>query len=309
MTKLFTCCPSIDLLDLFKHGLQQCRKRVNVIEVYITPNYSTSQISSIMSISSTNDNVSVVGGVIDGFHLHKSIVPGVLLKYHAVDDGVKAFHYKNQTSSVTSDSVGRWYTSPQEMPMNYRASDSTTANRLWNPKVLRDVIKPQEKILNNEYGYYFLSDNTCYKNAHLPFGSGLIGAWTPFVTGHPFTFFFNNQLVHSGIVGIQKPIHSNSCISNSSIRLLGNKQQVSKAQGNIILEISNRKPTDLLIDLMKNVDTTLYAVVSSYSDSSIRFVSKITSGDPSTGFIALDSCIDLSNDAVYIQVLAIFLIS
>lgn len=81
---------------------------------------------------------------------------------------------------------------------------------------------------------------------------GLLASSTPFVTGRPFTLIHNDHIHSDGAVGFA--LSSPSSRSQPRLSLdgwtpVGLPSIVSKAQGNIILELDNGiPPTKVLVD-------------------------------------------------------------
>ncbi|KAI8330116.1 hypothetical protein BC941DRAFT_475883 [Chlamydoabsidia padenii] len=139
---------------------------------------------------------------------------------------------------------------------------------------------------------------------------GVIAASTPFVTGSPYTLFYQDQVMNAGMVGFAA-YSSPSLISSISVRYpylepLGPQFAITRARGNIILDLDDQGATRLLMNLINQVDNSkdesFYLAL--YSDDKEEppslhngdnefVVARITSGDPSRGNMAVDTTLDL----------------
>ncbi|ORZ13602.1 hypothetical protein BCR42DRAFT_492992 [Absidia repens] len=131
---------------------------------------------------------------------------------------------------------------------------------------------------------------------------GIIGASTPFVTGEPYTFFYQGQIMHAGMIGFAAYQSSTSLISQVTVRHpdlepLGSTFEITRARGNIILDLDDQGATRRLLDLIHQgkvaKDEAFYLSMQSDNQHEDSVVARITSGDPSRGNMAVDTTLDL----------------
>jgi hypothetical protein len=111
--------------------------------------------------------------------------------------------------------------------------------------------------------FLLLSDNEPYQalrrlNSVFPCCrfDGIVGGWTPFVTGYPFALFFNDQHYHGGMTGIGWRVPSTTSLQSSAmehtgLQVLGDMMEVTQCQGNVILELNGKSPAEYLIKSMR----------------------------------------------------------
>jgi small ligand-binding sensory domain FIST len=133
---------------------------------------------------------------------------------------------------------------------------------------------------------------------------GIIGASTPFVTGTPYTLFSSEKMMGSGIVGFASygKASKEVKVSHTSLEKLGEPVKITRCRGNIILDLDESGATGLLLRLIQggpklSKDEEFYLGVyppneDQTSESNVT-VSRITSGDPSKGNMAVDTTTDL----------------
>lgn len=137
---------------------------------------------------------------------------------------------------------------------------------------------------------------------------GVIAASTPFVTGSAYTLFYQGQLMNAGMVGFASysptPLFSSVSVRYPYLEPLGPHFTITRARGNIILDLDDQGATRMLINLINEVnsskDEAFYLAM--YSDDGNQqkregggklMVARITSGDPSRGNMAVDTTLDL----------------
>ncbi|CAO3596314.1 unnamed protein product [Absidia cylindrospora] len=131
---------------------------------------------------------------------------------------------------------------------------------------------------------------------------GIIGASTPFVTGEPYTFFYQGQVMHAGMIGFaayqsSTPILSQMTVLHPDLEPLGSTFEITRARGNIILDLDDQGATRRLLDLIHQgkvaKDEAFYLSMQSDDEQEDSVVARITSGDPSRGNMAVDTTLDL----------------
>jgi small ligand-binding sensory domain FIST len=141
---------------------------------------------------------------------------------------------------------------------------------------------------------------------------GVVAASTPFVTGSAYTLFHQGQLMKAGMVGfasysptpLSTPLFSSVSVRYPYLEPLGPHFTITRARGNIILDLDDQGATRLLINLINEVnsskDEAFYLAMYSdngnqqkHKDDGKFMVARITSGDPSRGNMAVDTTLDL----------------
>ncbi|CAO3620425.1 unnamed protein product [Cunninghamella blakesleeana] len=134
---------------------------------------------------------------------------------------------------------------------------------------------------------------------------GIIGASTPFINhGSPYTLFYNDKIMKAGTIGFL--LYSNNDGNNNLIKdmqiqypyleLLGSPFKITRARGNVILDLDDKGATRLLLDLINKTnvskDEEFYLSIFS-EDGNDKTVARITSGDPARGNMSVDTTLDL----------------
>ena len=78
---------------------------------------------------------------------------------------------------------------------------------------------------------------------------GLIGAATPFLNGKPRTLFYRDQILTSGLIGIalKNTTKLDMVLHSESLVPISSRLDISRCQGNIILELANQNATKTLL--------------------------------------------------------------
>ncbi|KAJ7069943.1 hypothetical protein C8F01DRAFT_976988 [Mycena amicta] len=129
---------------------------------------------------------------------------------------------------------------------------------------------------------------------------GLFAASTPFITGRPVTLFINDEICDSGAVGLALSRPQAKCeLRFAGLVPLAEPMTVSQSEGNLVVTLSNKNPTQLLLAAIRqekiNLDTPDYEefCLATLVDDEVGFIPdqmfSILSGDPSRGTIALRS--------------------
>ncbi|KAG6377204.1 hypothetical protein JVT61DRAFT_1257 [Boletus reticuloceps] len=133
----------------------------------------------------------------------------------------------------------------------------------------------------------------------------LIASSTPFITGRPVTLFYNGSILSSGAVGIalssSVPSSPVLTLSFPPLVALSTDLGVTSSEGNLILSLDSRNPTQLLLSAIQGHGLTclhttwvgkedeFYVGVIDPSSQQLAQLHRISAGDPSRGAIALDS--------------------
>ncbi|KAI9000848.1 hypothetical protein BD414DRAFT_472912 [Trametes punicea] len=135
---------------------------------------------------------------------------------------------------------------------------------------------------------------------------GLVGTSTPFITGRPYTLFYNDSIHSDGAVGIclSTPIRNSPHSAFPGLEPITRPLIVTSSEGNLVNALDNANPSVLLLQAIRN-----HPALASRSEQGISPEIKvymgtlkqkdgvreldqlfcITSGDPSRGSIALDT--------------------
>ncbi|RKP10961.1 hypothetical protein THASP1DRAFT_27270 [Thamnocephalis sphaerospora] len=167
---------------------------------------------------------------------------------------------------------------------------------------------------------------------------GTIAASTPFVTGLPYTIYFNGKTLQDGAAGVairgmstKQSTHfaEEHCAisvgqlsaSRSFARLspLGNAMRITRCRGNVIVDLDGKSAAGMLLayhqaqakskqDSAPTLAPEYYLGV--YSSSTLvneslacqpenaRLVARVISGDPSRGHLAVDTLCDLADGEI-----------
>nr|GAT50526.1 predicted protein [Mycena chlorophos] len=125
---------------------------------------------------------------------------------------------------------------------------------------------------------------------------GLFAASTPFITGRPVTLFKNGEICDSGAVGVAISHPATRCgMRFVGLEPLAKPMTVSQSEGNLVVALDNKNPTQLLLAAIRekgiNLTTPDYEEfgLATFHDDQPSQMFVILSGDPSRGTIALRS--------------------
>ncbi|KAF7346143.1 FIST domain-containing protein [Mycena sanguinolenta] len=140
--------------------------------------------------------------------------------------------------------------------------------------------------------------------AHFPGATklGLFAAPTPFITGRPVTLFQGDKIYGTGAVGLAlKHPRPETQVTFHGMEPLCPPMLVSKAEGNLVISLDNKNPTQLLLSAIRAAGVDLRSETVGLFEDSNEFalatlrdekphqMFSIMSGDPSRGTIALRS--------------------
>lgn len=81
----------------------------------------------------------------------------------------------------------------------------------------------------------------------------MTGSSTPFVTGHPFSFFRNGKLQSSGAVGLALPLAPvSSKLGYEDLVKLTQPIPVRRVEGNLIHEVGDSLPARILVKAIQD---------------------------------------------------------
>ncbi|KAI8388614.1 uncharacterized protein BYT42DRAFT_560686 [Radiomyces spectabilis] len=134
---------------------------------------------------------------------------------------------------------------------------------------------------------------------------GIIGASTPFLTGQPYTLFYQGKAMGAGIVGLASYRKDNPSLTviHHGLEKMGEPLKITRCRGNVILDLDQAGATGLLLDLLHSgpsgkpkKDEEFYLGVYPAGDTQLDdaklSVNRVTSGDPSRGNMSVDTTAD-----------------
>ncbi|KAF7297819.1 FIST domain-containing protein [Mycena kentingensis (nom. inval.)] len=125
---------------------------------------------------------------------------------------------------------------------------------------------------------------------------GLFAASTPFITGRTVTLFMKEQICDTGAVGLALTKPASECrMSFKGLTPIATPMSVSQSEGNLVITLDNKNPTQLLLSAIRQADIDLtnpdydqFCLGTMRNGEPYQMFS-ILSGDPSRGTIALRS--------------------
>ncbi|KAI8581547.1 hypothetical protein K450DRAFT_231836 [Umbelopsis ramanniana AG] len=215
-----------------------------------------------------------------------------------------------------SVSVGRWGKVQDFNRFKYEENDiekfGWDAFKSVSTNVHGHDLLPQLQNLKQTPKFaWILSDHEPYQlietlDYHFPQATkaGLIGASTPFITGTPYTLFYNEKMLPGGSIGfVSSSVPKvRSSVQHIALEALGSPMTVTRCRGNIILDLDETSATGLLLDLLnkghnakisKDKEFYLGACTEDAGDNvQLTSVHRVTSGDPSKGNMSIDTTKD-----------------
>ncbi|RPD66989.1 hypothetical protein L226DRAFT_477042 [Lentinus tigrinus ALCF2SS1-7] len=230
-------------------------------------------------------------------------------------DAKYATTFRSTIAGRKAAQVGRWHAMHQKEKQQDTQDYSQDID--WESALSRsyesDAVLPELRDLSDKDtdSILYLSDNAPegLNSVLSRFSSasklGLIATSTPFVTGRPYTLFYNDSIHSDGAVGIC--LSSGPCSSAWSeypgLEAITRPMIVTNAEGNLVNALDNANPSRLLLHAIQNHPAvaasaehiskdlqlylgTLKQVGVSHQLDQLFY---IMSGDPSRGSIALDT--------------------
>jgi len=234
--------------------------------------------------------------------------PDVVSCSVALLDARKTTPFRSDIPGRVPAQVGRWH-SPKRMQEKTTSADESMPldfgvdwEEVWSkgvsaPPLPRELQKLQFSEANSII--YFSDDapeGLVNSLRQLPRSDkmGMICSSTPFVTGRPFTMFFNNEVYSEGAVGvaISGASHSFHADFPTNLRSITPEVSITSCEGNLINSLDNSNPTRLLLEAIKaahihKAKEDFYLAL--VQDGHKKQVFRVTSGDPSRGTISLES--------------------
>jgi len=215
---------------------------------------------------------------------------------------------------IKSVSVGRWGRVQDFNRFEFEENDIDKFGWEGFKSVSRNVhdhsLIPQLQNLNCVPQFaWIVSDHEPYQlietlDHHLPQTTkcGLIGSSTPFITGTPYTLFYNGKTLSGGTIGF---VSSSTPklqpeIQHHALEVIGRQMTITRCRGNIILDLDESSATGLLLDLLNkghnaniSKDKEFYlGICLDEPVAQLASVHRVTSGDPSKGNMSIDTTID-----------------
>ncbi|KAG2186940.1 hypothetical protein INT44_003168 [Umbelopsis vinacea] len=215
-----------------------------------------------------------------------------------------------------SVSVGRWGKVQDFNRFKYEENDiekfGWDAFKSVSTNVHGHELLPQLQNLRQTPKFaWILSDHEPYQlietlDHHFPQATkaGLIGASTPFITGTPYTMFYNDKVLPGGSIGFVSSTvpKVSSSVQHKALEALGSPMTVTRCRGNIILDLDETSATGLLLNLLNkghnakiSKDKEFYlGACTEDADNNVQLTSvhRVTSGDPSKGNMSIDTTKD-----------------
>lgn len=125
-----------------------------------------------------------------------------------------------------------------------------------------------------------------------------MSARTPFITGQDYTLFHNEQILSSGTVGIAlSGERLDLIVEHTGFKALSEPMEITKSQGNIVLEVQGLRASRLLVDQVSKTrnetfkdDSRLFVKL---IDGDKDAIVAVTGGDITKGALALDTTMDI----------------
>lgn len=272
-------------------------KQPELLLLLISSQYKSHEISTIHSnIYNTFQPKQLVGAVVDsvskkGYSVHSL-------------DGIG--FYSSGGVEHRHKQVGRWHLAKSNEPktLGFFNTISQSSSAI-NDKVIPDLDS------NIQVGSFLTLSDTepldlyRYLNFKFPTAAklGLITAKTPFINGKSCTMFYNDKVYESGTVGIAFKNSGTLAIKYNGLEPIGGLFEITKSQGNIILEIKGENASKMLVKQVQDsilkshfkdsADLFVKVVKDEGLDKQVEAVLKITGGDITKGTLAIDTKSDL----------------
>ncbi|KAJ7459710.1 hypothetical protein FB451DRAFT_1045736 [Mycena latifolia] len=222
--------------------------------------------------------------------------------------------FRSQIPGRVSPQVGRWHSFRQKSPQAKILEESVPSGNVdwgnvWDQSLTNNELPPELETLSpDEIGtimYFSDAAPEGLSNALARFPGatklGLFAASTPFITGRPVTLFQGEKIYDSGAVGLAlRNPKANARVQFLGMKPLGSPMVVTQAEGNLVISLDGKNPTQLLLSAIKK--SGIVSVRSSLKDNdefslatlragevSPHQMCNIMSGDPSRGTMAVRS--------------------
>ncbi|KAJ7505461.1 hypothetical protein B0H11DRAFT_1978824 [Mycena galericulata] len=230
----------------------------------------------------------------------------------AVFSPENCFPFRSEIAGRASPQVGRRHSFRQKGSQNVLEGDVPSGNfdwgDVWDQSLTNNDLPPALQSLSpDEIGTMIYFSDAAPEGLSNALGRfpgatklGLYAAPTPFITGRPVTLFHGNKIHGSGAVGIAlRHPKASARVQFLGMKPLSLPMVVTQAEGNLVISLDNKNPTQLLLSAIRNSD--VHSVASDLLKDNAEFslatlqdgrphqMCNIMSGDPSRGTIALRS--------------------
>ncbi|KAI9311513.1 hypothetical protein BX666DRAFT_1881650 [Dichotomocladium elegans] len=223
------------------------------------------------------------------------------------DNSIVPFHIPDSPDrhKVRSISVGRWGRKELKGEWKQFGSVSQPSQALALPSTLQTMTGTPSMV-------FLATDNEPDQllqalDHHFPQTNklGIVGASTPFVTGHPHTLICQNEILGAGMVGFaayDRAPTTDIDVFHPALEALGEPMTITRCRGNIILDLDQSGATGLLLSMLqqgrnarieKDQDFYLGIYPLGTTEPAQMSVNRVTSGDPSRGNMSVDTTADL----------------
>ncbi|KAJ7212274.1 hypothetical protein GGX14DRAFT_448494 [Mycena pura] len=221
--------------------------------------------------------------------------------------------FRSQIPGREAPQVGRWHSFRHKSPQSHVLGADVPSGRIdwesvWDQSLTNNELPPALLTLSRDEieTIIYLSDSAPegLSNALASFSRstklGLFAASTPFITGRSVTLFENDKIHDSGAVGLAlRYPKANAKVQFVGMKPLCDPMVVTQSEGNLIISLDNKNPTQLLLAAIRQSgvefsaseslkDSDEFSLATLQADDPHQMYS-IMSGDPSRGTIALKS--------------------
>ncbi|KAJ6620788.1 hypothetical protein B0H10DRAFT_2020620 [Mycena sp. CBHHK59/15] len=221
--------------------------------------------------------------------------------------------FRSHIPGRESPQVGRWHSFRQKhTPENVIQEDAPSGKvdweSVWDQSLTNNALPiGLQSVSPHEIGtiiYFSDAAPEGLSNALMDFRGatklGLTAAPTPFITGRPVTLFKDDKIYESGAVGVAlKHLKSKANVQFIGMKPLSPPMTVTQAEGNLIISLDHKNPTQLLLTAIQKTDIETAASESLKDNDEFSLATlqvgepnqmyNIMSGDPSRGTISLRS--------------------
>ncbi|KAJ6584799.1 hypothetical protein B0H19DRAFT_1106656 [Mycena capillaripes] len=224
------------------------------------------------------------------------------------------FPFRSEISGRTAPQVGRWHSFRQKGPQTdvlheELPSGNVEWGNVWDQSLTNNELPPGlQAVSPGEIGTIIYFSDAAPEGLSNALGRfpgatklGLFAAPTPFITGRPVTLFKGDKIYESGAVGLalKHPKVDHARVQFLGMKALSSPMVVTQAEGNLVISLDNKNPTQLLLAAIRESgiefaasdslkDNNEFSLATLKADEPHQMYN-IMSGDPSRGTIALRS--------------------
>ncbi|KAJ7855889.1 hypothetical protein B0H14DRAFT_2753736 [Mycena olivaceomarginata] len=231
----------------------------------------------------------------------------------AIFDSNSCFPFRSQIPGRASTQVGRRHSFRQKGPQtDVLDRDVPSGNidwgAVWDQNLTNNELPTglqslsPDEIASIIYFTDAAPEGLSNALAHFPAATklGLFAASTPFITGRPVTLFKGDKIYESGAVGLAlRHPEAHARVQFLGMEPLCEPMLVTQAEGNLVISLNNKNPTQLLLAAIRAAGINFAASDSLKDNDEFALATlraedphqmcTIMSGDPSRGTIALRS--------------------